>query len=148
MESGQWVFQWYLTDLRAPKEYFNAQDYPSTFAWIARFNDALSSAIKQNPKPVRIKGEQALTTITAADFTDADVSVDARDPLQLPAGTFVSLWPTDGGGRGYQDYGSLVKLTRDQVAISLKASNGKEIRLHAPRWNFRIRAAEPEKAQL
>lgn len=141
------MFQWYLKDLKAPKQLFNDQEYPKTFAWIARYNKALENAVKEAPKPIKLTGQEALTAITSAEYTDTDLSFDALDPLQLPKGTFVSLSPTDGGNR-YKDEGTLLKLTRDEAAIELEASNGKKIHLHAPRWNFRIRAAQAQKAQL
>lgn len=39
-----------------------------------------------------------------------------------------------------QDRGRLVKLTKEEVAIAVQAETGEEIRIHAPRWMFRVRA--------
>lgn len=145
--TAHWIFRWFLNDLRAPKEYFNAQVYPKTFAWLDRYNDALKTALKQSGKPTPIKGDAALAAITSAEYTDHELVVDDKDPLQLGKDIEVRVWPTDGGGRGHEDRGLLVKLNKDEVAIQVKASNGKDIRLHAPRWNFRIRPVE-DKAKL
>ncbi|QIW96097.1 hypothetical protein AMS68_001615 [Peltaster fructicola] len=145
---AQWVFRWYLTDLRAPKEYFNKQEYPKTFAWIDRYQTVLKAAFERSGRPTPIKGDAALEAITTAAYTDDKLVVESTDPLQLTEGVEVEVWPTDGGGHGHHDRGILKKLTRDEVAIQLKTSNGQEIRLHAPRWNFRIRAVEEATAKL
>lgn len=89
-----------------------------------------------------------LKLVTEATYTDENTSVDSSDPLQLAAGTLIEVYPTDFGGRGHHDQGKLVKLVHDEVAIECEASNGKNVRIHAPRWNFRIRAVDTSKAKL
>lgn len=39
-----------------------------------------------------------------------------------------------------QDRGSLIKLTKDEVALAVRSTNGEEIHVHAPRWQFKVRA--------
>lgn len=117
-------------------------------AWIARYETVLSEALKRQGKPSKVKGDVALEAITSARYTDEQLRVDSSDPLQLTEGTLVEVWPTDGGGHNHHDRGKLVKLVRDEVAIQLQTSNGKDIRLHAPRWNFRIRPVSDDKAKL
>ena len=142
------MFQWFLRDLRAPKQYFNEQAYPKTFSWLARYSTTLKGALKSSPKPTPIDGQAALAAITGAEYTDKDLTVDSTDPLQLAEGVEVKVWPTDGGGKGHEDRGRLVKLDKYEVAIQTKASDGREIRLHAPRWNFRIRPVANDKAKM
>lgn len=47
-----------------------------------------------------------------------------------------------------QDRGHLVKVTKDEVSIAVQAKTGEEMRLHAPRWQFRIRAINKDGARL
>lgn len=47
-----------------------------------------------------------------------------------------------------QDRGRLVKLTKEEVSIAVQAKSGEEIRLHAPRWQFRVRAIKTDAARL
>lgn len=108
----------------------------------------MKEARSGSQKASKVTGDEALSAVTNAAYTDDNAVVDSADPLQLKPGTAVDLYPTDFGGRGHHDSGTLVKLLHDEVAIQLKASNGKEVRIHAPRWNFRIRAQDAKKAKL
>merc|ERR1712113_664642 len=59
-----------------------------------------------------------------------------RAALQDPA--FVK----DGGGSGpFKDQGRLWRLDKNEVAISVQAPSGEEVRIHAPRWHFRVKRA-------
>jgi hypothetical protein len=160
---GLWPIDWFIHDLRANKAYFSPETYPSLFAWRDRFRDVLKKAKDQASKAVPLKGEDAVKFITSSSFTDKDTTVDEKDPLALQQGTVVELYPTDGGGYNpqhhvstsraiaylsltyRQDHGKLVKLKRDEVAISIQAKSGEEIRVHAPRWQFRVRAIDGAK---
>lgn len=97
--------------------------------------------MKRASKPVPVKGDEALKRVTEAGFSDSRLVVEANDPLHLSENAVVDVFPTDGGGQ-HRDRGRLVKLTRDEVAIEVKASNGEAVRIHAPRWNFRVKAVE------
>ena len=88
-----------------------------------------------------LTGEDAVRAVLCADFSDNELTVDAKDPLGLPMGAKVELFPTDGGGHGHKDSGRLVKLTTNEVAIVVSANTGEEVRIHAPRWQFRIQQA-------
>ena len=80
-----------------------------------------------------------MPAVLNAEYTDTALFIDPGDPLQLREGTNVELYPTDGGGFTHKDRGRLIKLTKDEVAISVKPSLGdKEVHVHAPRWNFRV----------
>lgn len=90
------------------------------------------------PKPVTLDSPDAVRAVLGADFSDKDLSVDPKDPVQLKDGTNVELYPTDSGGFGpHKDRGRLIKLTKDEVAIAVESEQG-ETHVHAPRWNFRI----------
>jgi hypothetical protein len=54
----------------------------------------------------------------------------------------VEIWPIDTGVR-HRDRGRVVGLTRDEVVLNVKSeAEGKEIRVHFPRTNFRIQAVK------
>jgi hypothetical protein len=75
-----------------------------------------------------------------ARFAEKESIVDENDPIGLKKGADVEVWPIDTGVR-HRDHGRLVGLTRDEVVLSVKSeAEGKEIRVHFPRTNFRIQA--------
>jgi hypothetical protein len=104
----------------------------------------LEKAKEKTPKPLTLEGKDAVSAVLSSDFTDKELSVDSNDPIQLRAGTSVEVYPTDGGGfmDKNKDRGRLIKLTKDEVAIAVQSEQGdKEVHIHAPRWNFKIREA-------
>ncbi|KAF2725254.1 hypothetical protein K431DRAFT_215966 [Polychaeton citri CBS 116435] len=138
---GIWPFRW-LMDLKLPAEHFSRDIYPNTYAWIGRFNSAIKAAKATSPKPVTLKGPDAYQAIVSADYFDKQTVVDASDPLRLTRGQRVHVSPIESGFR-HKDIGSLVKLTKEEVAVAVKTKDGKgEVRIHAPRWGFRIQAVE------
>lgn len=137
---GLWPMDWLITDLEPSKEYFSETIYPRVYAWRSRFRSALDAAKQRNGKAVRVKGEQATKIVTCSKFSDKQLVVDANDPLKLKEGTVVDVFPLDYGGHLHQDRGRLVKLTKDEVAIAVQSKSGKELHIHAPRWQFRVKA--------
>lgn len=104
----------------------------------------VEKAQAQAGKALRLQGVDAVQAVLSSDFTDKQLSVDSNDPVQLKEGTSVEVFPTDGGGfmDKDKDRGRLIKLTKDEVAIAVQSEKGdKELHIHAPRWNFRIREA-------
>lgn len=125
-----------------PRDLISESQFPKVFAWIERFNKAIKAAKASAPKPTTVKGEAALQRITNARFADAEVPVDEHDPLCLKQGEEVEVWPTDSGFR-HRDHGRLVGLTPDEVVLSVASqAEQKEVRLHFPRTNFRIKAVK------
>jgi hypothetical protein len=138
---GLWPLDWFIMDLQPSREYFSESIYPKVYGWRRRFRAVLEEAkFSRKEKAVRIKGEQAARIVTGSEFTDGELVVDGDDPLKLKAGMMVELFPLDGGGYSHQDRGRLVKLTKDEVAIAVQAKSGEEVRVHAPRWQFRVKA--------
>ena len=77
-----------------------------------------------------------------AEFAEKESSVEENDPIGLKKGTEVEVWPIDTGVR-HRDHGRLVGLTRDEVVLSVRSeADGKEVRVHFPRTNFRIQAVK------
>lgn len=113
------------------------------YAWRDRFAEEVARAKARAPKPLTLTSGDAVRAVLDSAFTDYALSVDANDPVQLKEGTSVEVFPTDGGGfmEKDKDRGRLIKLTKDEVAIAVRSLQGdKEVHLHAPRWNFKIRA--------
>ena len=78
--------------------------------------------------------------IIQAEYSEPEGDVDENDPLGLNKGQDVESWPIDSGSR-HHDRGRLVSLTpREVVLASQSKVGGKEVRIHHPRWNYRIRA--------
>lgn len=144
---GLWPLDWFISDLQPSKEHFSEAIYPGVYAWRTRFRSAIASAKDQTQKAVRVKGEQATSLVTSSKFTDHDLVIDANDPLKLKEGTIVELFPLD-SGHTHQDRGRLIKLTKDEVAIALQSKSGVEVHVHAPRWQFRVKAINGGDARL
>jgi len=146
---GVWVFDWFISDLQPLKQYFGADRYPNVYGWWERYRKELDAAKMRAPKAVSLQGADAVKLIVRSEYTDGDVTVDSNDPLGLQAGAPVEVFPVEGGG-GYthQDRGRLVKLTKDEVAIAVESQSGEEMRIHAPRWQFRVRPVNEGGARL
>ncbi len=137
-----WPFHW-LTDLKGalPPDTISEKQFPKVFSWIGRFKNAISAAKSSAPKPVRLKGADAVKRIVAADSAEPEGDVDHSDPLGLSKGEVVQVWPIDSGFR-HKDQGRLVSLTPREVVIAAQTKvGGKEIHIRAPRHGFRIAKA-------
>jgi glutathione S-transferase len=127
-----------------PPSHISENRFPKVFAWIKRFDDALSAAKSGAPKPTTLKGADALKQITGADFVETEVSVDSNDPLGLEPGENIEVWPSD-TGMNHRDQGRLVGLTSDEVVLECQTKMAeKVVRIHAPRRGFRIRRTTGE----
>lgn len=136
-----WIFTW-LADMddALPKELFSAEIYPKAYAWFDRYRTAIAKAMDNMEKSGKVReleGEAAIKEITSGPFGDKQPSIDGRDPTGLKGGEHVNGYPTDTGFTR-RDEGDLIGLTAQEVTISSKASNGTEIRVHHPRWNFAV----------
>jgi hypothetical protein len=107
-----------------------------------RFRKAVKAAQAAVAKPTTLNGDAALQRILDARFAEQESTVDEEDPLGLKKGTEVEVWPIDTGVR-HRDRGRVVGLTQDEVVLSVTPeAEGKEIRVHFPRTNFRIEAVK------
>jgi len=144
-----WPFDWLFgMDGALPTELFGEAVYPRTHAWIRRFGKAVKVA-KGGKKPVTLKGPEALQTVVkSAKGAIGGRGVDGKDPLGLQAGDEVEVWPID-SGFGHRDRGLLVLLTKDEVAIEVKTKEGgHDIRVHMPRWGFRVQKVGTKAVKL
>ena len=122
--------------------------FPKVFAHINRFRNTISAAKSSAPKPVTLKGADAVNFVTKAEFAEPDGQVDDSDPLALKRGQDVEVWPTDTGFK-HRDRGRLVALTMKESVVATQSDVGaKEIRIHHPRTNFRIKALSEAVSKL
>lgn len=136
---GVWPFDWLLDMKALSSTLISEEQYPKTFAWIAHFRTSLKSAKSRAPKPLTLKGPDAVKHISGAPYHDRNPIVDSNDPFGLKEGVNVEIWPIE-SGFSHRDQGRLVKLTKDEVAVAIPTeTGGKEVRVHMPRWGFRIR---------
>ena len=132
-----------------PATLISKDTHPKVFAWIKRFNAALAAAKKNAPKPTTLSGEDAAKFITSSSLgsrsqPSSEDQVDENDPTGLKKGALVESWPTDTGFR-HRDKGRLLKMDKQEVVLE----NEKGVRIHLPRWNFRIKEVmQGEKGRL
>ncbi|KAL9050630.1 MAG: hypothetical protein Q9206_005013 [Seirophora lacunosa] len=100
------------------------------------------------PKCTTLKGAEAVKHISQAEFAEPDGTVDDQDPLGLKKGQDVESWPID-SGFNHRDRGQLFALTRQEVVLTTQAKVGhRDIHIHHPRTNFRIRAVGDSGSKL
>lgn len=136
-----WPFHW-LTGLPGalPKDKFSEATYPKVYAWISRFQTAVSAARKEMQKPRTVSGDEAANMITSASFNEVEGDVDPEDPLvvaqKIQKGDFVTVWPTDTGS-SHRDSGRVVAINQNEVVWDTLSKES--ARVHAPRHGFRVR---------
>ncbi|APA11505.1 hypothetical protein SS1G_04914 [Sclerotinia sclerotiorum 1980 UF-70] len=134
-----WPFHWLTTMPGALSEdYISHQQFPKTFAWIARFDKTTRLAAKKVPKARRLLGSEAIKIVSTSDFVEMDEIVDALDPTGLQKGQEVEVWPID-TGMNNKDKGTLVGLSSQEIIIESHTKDGVKIKIHTPRHGFRIR---------
>lgn len=133
-------FHWLVGLGRAlPPSSISAQHYPKVFSWIDRFTKAIADAKVAAPRPNTLQGPEAVQQIIRADFAEPAGRVE-EDPLDLKKDQDVETWPIDSGSN-HRDRGCLVGLNSEEVVVATRtAVEGREVRIHHPRSNFRIQA--------
>ena len=144
-----WPFHWLIGIKGAlPPSLFSEDKFPKVYAWVERFNKAVSTAKSAAPKPATLKGAEALKYITSAEYYEPEGDVDPSDPLGLEKGQDVESWPIDSGSR-HHDRGKLVSLNPKEVVLASQSKvGGIEVRIHHPRWNYRIKSVNAGRANL
>ena len=148
-DAAIWPFHWLLEINGAlPPSLVSKEIFPKVYAWVDRFSKAVSTAMSSAPKSTTLEGAEAVRYVTQANFSEPEGDVDANDPLGLKKGQDIESWPIDSGFKNH-DRGRLVSLTSKEVVLASQSKfGGKEVRIHHPRWNFRIRAVSGEGARL
>lgn len=136
-----WPFHWLIGLPGAlPADRFSPSVYPRVYAWIQRFQNAVTEAKKQLGKPKSLTGEEAATAIFGAAYSEAEKGVDAQDAKGLSRGDAVVVRPTDTGASG-KDRGFLIGIDGEEVVLDVDGDGG-SVRVHAPRHGFRVKSGE------
>ncbi|KAF7906921.1 hypothetical protein EAE99_011988 [Botrytis elliptica] len=143
-----WPFHWLTTLPGAlPADYISAQQFPQSFAWIARFDHATRLAARKLPRPTVLSGAEVLEKVSASDFVEKDECVDTQDPTGLHRGQEVEVWPID-TGMNNRDRGILVGLSTKEIVVESRTREGVKVKIHTPRYGFRIRGVGGKGARL
>ena len=144
-----WPFHWLLGLKGAlPPSLVSKEKFPKVYAWVERFTEAVSTAKSFAPKPTTLKGAEAVKYVIQAEYSEPEGEVDASDPLDLKKSQDVESWPIDSGFK-HHDRGKLVSLSSREVVLATQSKvGGKEVRIHHPRWNYRIKAVSGGEANL
>ena len=144
-----WPFHWLLGLKGAlPPSLISKETFPKVYTWIDHFSEAVLTAKSSAPRPTTLTGAEASEYVIQAEFAESEGEVDANDPLGLKKGQDVESWPID-SGFNHHDRGRLVSLTSKEVVLASPTKvGGKEVRIHQPRWNYRIRAVSGGGAKL
>ena len=142
-----WPFFW-LKSMKTvlPDNLVSPKSHPRAFAYIDRFDGAVKAALSKQRKPTRLQSSEAIAHITSAKYPDPDGSmqIDQNDLIAetLKKGQTVASWPVDTGFQN-KDVGKLVKLDKQELVLEVPGKDGRQgIRIHHPRWNFRVKPVE------
>lgn len=149
LELAIWPFDWLVGMKGAlPADVISERQFPKVYAWIKRFGEAVRAAKSSGPKVVTLKGPEAVSFVSDANLAESGGHVDAADPLGLGEGQEVEVWPID-SGFNHHDRGRLVSLTPDEVVLASRTKTGQDaVRIHFPRWGFRVVRAGGATAKL
>lgn len=138
-----WLIRWLKHVPGAIGDYLSAQKFPKTWAYIDRFDKAVANAEADMPAPVTLRDEETVEAVLQMGLDQSvQEEVESDDPTGLHEGDEVEIWPIDSGFRN-KDRGTLVKLSPHE-AIVKKTVQGKDVRLHCPRWGFWIAKASSD----
>lgn len=84
-----------------------------------------------------------LEAIKGTKVARSESVVMEQDPQKLERGMLVELYPSDWGSE-HRDSGRLVALAPDEVTIIAEATV--DVRIHAPRAGFKVRAVGKDAA--
>lgn len=139
-----WPLHWMTFGMppgHLPREQFSPAAFPRVYAWIKRFDAAVSAASAKLGQPRTLTGEEAARLLSQSPWHEAEGRVDAADFVAaahgLRKGDIVSVRPTD-SGISRVDTGALVSLDRDEVVYETSVNGGGSVRVHAPRHGFRV----------
>ena len=132
-----WIFEWTLSlEGSFPEDVISQKIYPQTFAWCKRYRTAVDEATNSASKPEEIDGAEAMKRLEEAS-AEGNTRVDSKEPLGLKQGQEIEVSPVDTGTTGVQK-GKLVGLDETETVVSTKTKSGSQIRVHFPRWNFKV----------
>ncbi|KAK5119832.1 hypothetical protein LTR85_007158 [Meristemomyces frigidus] len=143
-----WIFDWLFQLPGAfPEEFFNEKRHPKTMAWRDRYSTAIAKAKESAAKPSELEGPDAVSKILASGMREDHLTFE-DDPCGLQQGQEVEMYPIDTGSN-FKDSGKLVGMSASEAVISTTTQqDGKEVRIHYPRWNFTIEPLKKAAGQV
>ncbi|ROW13380.1 hypothetical protein VPNG_05509 [Cytospora leucostoma] len=138
-----WPFHW-LSGLPGalPPDQVSEARFPKVFAWIERFDRAVSAG--GDDEVPSVSGDEAAQTIVGSSYFEAqDGRVDETEPLGkalgLKRGERVVVFPLDTGSN-HKDSGVLLGFDGKEVVFETVAEvqGSPSVRVHAPRHGFRV----------
>ncbi|KAK4452336.1 hypothetical protein QBC34DRAFT_398447 [Podospora aff. communis PSN243] len=145
---GVWVVHW-VTGLKGAldESVISRARYPKVYAWVERFQKAVSEAKGRVGEPRTVNGEEARAVIASAEAPEEGTGVDGEEPVVkaygLKEGALVEVWPVDSGS-AHVDVGRLAGLNAREVVLD----TAEGFRVHAPRHGFRVRPLKPAEPSL
>lgn len=145
MVTALWIYNWFRQLLKGVVPEAMEKEYDTVTAWSDRYIKALeeSKVDKKNAD-----GKEALQQIEKSDPVEMDAGVDGQQllasSLSFKAGDKIDVWPldiTEEAAKQNKETGSLVTLNNEEVVIEVKGEAGIKLRVHAPRWGYRIAKA-------
>lgn len=125
-----------------------ASRYPKAYAWRERYFDALKAGAAKMNNVSEIEGAEAKSIISKAGYAEPDGQLDSNDAIVqaqgLKKGSKVSVFPEDIGPSGEEnkESGELVAINKTEIVVQTKTEGGSaEVRIHAPRFNYKVQAA-------
>lgn len=146
-----WPFHWLTTLPGAlPPSLISKDQYPLMFAYIARFNTAISQSAKSIPRKT-ISGPEVLKLISSVpDISATNIegvwAEEATIGTELKVGDEIEVFPAE-TGFSHKDRGVLISLDAKEVVLEKNLGGGGKgkIRVHAPRHRFKLRKVKAAK---
>ena len=130
-----WIFEWMVSIPGSfPEDKISKDIFPKTFAWCQRYRDAVDKATNAI-KPEEIDGAEAAKRLEKASTSSTKVEANAASGLK--EGQDVEVAPADTGKTGVQK-GKLLGLDDIESVVGSKTKSGAQIRVHFPRFNFKV----------
>ena len=125
-----WAVGWSLKAIGLGQEPgFSEQDFPSIYKWVASW---------PTPQYTELSQEEVWEKVKGAEYTAKDIGVNDRDPLDMKAGTDVTVENSDTEAGAHPQKGKLVGVNDRETVVELK--NG--IRVHFPRVGYVVKEAK------
>lgn len=133
-----WIAHWLWTIPGSLEPSLTEKDWPKTHAYIKRFDSEMKKQMKAFGKPLSLKDDSESADIfRRMELLEQNTEVvDTNDPTGFQKGEEVEIFPFD-SGFNHKDRGELVSLTPGEMVVK-KQTQGTDIRVHVPRWGFRI----------
>jgi hypothetical protein len=93
---------------------------------------------EEEKKMPQLSSEAATEQLLSSDYAMPDIGVDSEDTLDIKAGDWIAIEPSDAKPGTHPQFGRLIGLNKTKTVIELK--NG--LRLHFPKVGYFVRKVE------